>query len=108
MIPRPRCSRPPSSGSRAMNWPSPKDFNEAVRNPSAAFADPDLAAGDPVVGPGGRPTPQPGDASSVYQICAEDGRAWAVKCFTRAPRPARYTRLQEALTRAALPSTTNF
>src|SRR5215471_14136426 len=86
-----------------MSWPSPKDFNDALRNPTAAFTDPDLAAGDPVVGPGGRPTPQPGDTSSVYQICAEDGREWAVKCFTRPPRAERFTRLQEVLSRSALP-----
>ena len=51
-----------------MLWPSPKDFNDAIRNPSAAFTDPDLAGSDPVVGANGRPTPHTGKSSSVYQL----------------------------------------
>ena len=93
-----------------MNWPSPKDFNDAIRNPGIAFTDPDLSAGDPVVGSDGRPLSHPGDSSNVYQVCAEDDRAWAVKCFTR-PVPSlahRYARIQEALARPGLPFAVRF
>src|SRR5438270_13075540 len=94
-----------ASGAAAMIWPSPKDFNDAVRNPAAAFTDPDLAAADAVVGSDGRPVPCPGESSSVYQVCAEDGRSWAVKCFNRPndQRAPRYAGLREVLDPAALP-----
>jgi WD40 repeat protein len=93
-----------------MNWPSPKDFNDAIRNPAAAFTDPDLKDADPVVGPGGQPISRPGDSSDVYQLCAADDRSWAVKCFTR-PVPAlghRYARIREALDRAVVPFAVRF
>src|SRR5215208_4037222 len=93
------------SRSRAMLWPSSKDFNDAIRNPSAAFTDPDLAASDPVVGANGRPTPHAGESSSVYQLCHEDGRSWAVKCFTRLydQRGARYAIVRETLDASVTP-----
>jgi hypothetical protein len=91
-----------------MSWPSPNEFTDALRNPAAAFADAELAACDPVVGPDGRPAPHPGDTSGVYQLCAEDGREWAVKCFTRPPRADRYPRIRDALARAALPCAAGF
>lgn len=86
-----------------MIWPSPKDFNDAVRNPAAAFTDPDLAAGDVVLDSNGRPERHPGDSSVVYQVCAEDGRGWAVKCFARIDdqRAARYAAIRAALGAAA-------
>lgn len=82
-----------------MIWPPPNDFRDAVRNPAASFADPDLAACDAVVGANGLPDPHAGNASRVYQLCAEDGRSWAVKCFTRIDdaRAARYAAVRAAL-----------
>lgn len=84
-----------------MLWPSPKEFADAVRNPAAALADADLAAADTVLGADGRPETHPGNTSSVYQLCHDDGRSWAVKCFNRIDdsRVTRYAAL-----RAALPS----
>jgi hypothetical protein len=89
-----------------MNWPSRQDFTDALRNPATAFADAELAAGDVVVGPDGRPLALAGESSVVVQVCAaEDDRSWAVKCFTR---PAfglstRYQSIRAELDRAAPP-----
>ena len=83
-----------------MIWPSPKEFSDAVRNPAAAFADPDLATTDAVLGADGRPELHAGSFSHVYQLCAEDGSSWAVKCFNRIDdaREARYAAIRDALT----------
>jgi hypothetical protein len=82
-----------------MIWPTPNDYAAAVRNPAAAFADPDLAAADVVLGRDGRPEAHSGDTAHVYQLCAEDGRSWAVKCFGRIDdgRPARYAAVRDAI-----------
>lgn len=82
-----------------MIWPPPNDFRDAVRNPATSFSDPDLAASDAVVGANGLPDAHPGNASRVYQLCAEDGRSWAVKCFNRIDdaREARYAAVHAAL-----------
>src|SRR5688572_28750270 len=97
-------------GVAPMLWPSPKEFADAVRNPAAAFADADLdlAAADTVLGADGRPEAHPGNASSVYQLCAEDGRNWAVKCFNRIDDSCatRYAALRVAI--SSLPFATNF
>src|SRR5262245_31334722 len=93
-----------------MNWPTPRDFNDAIRNPGIAFTNTELATSDPVVGPDGRPLSHSGDSSDVYQLCAEDDRSWAVKCFRR-PVPElgeRYARVREALDRAAAPFAVGF
>jgi len=66
-----------------MNWPVPQDFNEAVQEPGLAFSDPDLKAGQTVVGAHGMPLPRSGNFADVYQLRGADGRNWAVKCFTR-------------------------
>jgi WD40 repeat protein len=93
-----------------MNWPLPQDFNEAVQNPSIAFADPDLKGGQPVVGPRGLPLPRSGNFADVYQIRGADGRDWAIKCFTRpvVGLDARYAKIDDALTRANLPFSIKF
>jgi hypothetical protein len=94
-----------------MNWPSTKDFNDAIRKPAVTFADPELAAGDPVVARDGTPLAVVGDSQAhVYQLCAEDDRAWAVKCFSR-PVPnlkERYAHIQELFARSELPFAVGF
>jgi hypothetical protein len=93
-----------------MNWPLPQDFNEAVQNPSAVFADPDLKGGEAVAGPTGLPLPLSGNFADVYQIRGPDGRDWAVKCFTRpvSGLAQRYAQVSDVLTRAELPFTVGF
>src|SRR5215212_8545678 len=93
-----------------MAWPMPQDFNESVQNPSLAFADPDLQASQPVVGPTGLPLPRSGNFADVYQMRGADGKTWAVKCFTRAVTglDRRYDLIGQALDAAKLPFTIGF
>ena len=92
-----------------MSWPLPHEFNEAVQTPTLAFADPDLKAGQAVVGASGLPLPRSGNFADVYQIRSA-GRDWAVKCFTR---PAvgmdeRYRKIGAALAQLNQPFTIGF
>ncbi|HUR54367.1 MAG TPA: hypothetical protein VMZ71_09560, partial [Gemmataceae bacterium] len=93
-----------------MNWPTAQDFNEAVQNPSTAFADPDLKSGEAVVGPTGLPMPRSGNFADVYQFRTPAGKDWAVKCFTRyvPGLDDRYRKISAALERASLPFTIGF
>lgn len=65
-----------------MPWPMSQDYNEAVQNPAACFADPDLQRAEAVCNALGLPVPCSGNFADVYQLRAHD-RRWAVKCFTR-------------------------
>ena len=93
-----------------MNWPTAQDFNEAVQNPATAFADPDLKAGEAVVGPTGLPMPRSGNFADVYQFRTPSGKDWAVKCFTRhvPGLDDRYRIISAALGRASLPFAVEF
>jgi hypothetical protein len=93
-----------------MKWPLPQDFNEAIQNPAVTFADPDLKAGQPVVGTHGVPLPHSGNYADVYQLLGPDGRFWAVKCFTRPVfgLSVRYARVAEELARANFRFTVGF
>src|ERR1700693_4375537 len=66
-----------------MNWPMSQDYNEAVQNAAASFADPELRRGEAVVGALGLPMPCSGNFADMYEVRSQDGGRWAVKCFTR-------------------------
>src|SRR5687767_8481062 len=102
---RAQAAGPSSPRPAPMKWPLPQDFNEAVQNPAAVFADPDLKAGSTVVGPQGLPLPHSGNYADVYRVRGPDGRDWAVKCFTRpvSGLEHRYARVADALADANLP-----
>src|SRR5262245_25145158 len=93
-----------------MNWPVPQDFNESVQTPGLAFADPELKAGQVVVGAHGLPLPRSGNFADVYQIRGADGRNWAVKCFTRpvVGLDERYQKIGELLGKLRLPIAVDF
>src|SRR5262249_48353209 len=93
-----------------MGWPLSQDYNEAVQAPKASFADPDLKGGQVVPGPIGLPLPRSGNFADVYQVTGPDGRAWAVKCFTRsvAGLRERYQKIDDHLRTARLPFTVGF
>ncbi|MBN9523155.1 hypothetical protein J0H58_32345, partial [bacterium] len=83
-----------------MTGPSPADFA------AAHFADPTLAAADPVLGPDGRPLAHRGRRGVVFQRCpATDDRGWAAKCYPAAdPVLAdRYVRVAAEVRRGRLP-----
>src|SRR5436190_1700468 len=94
-----------------MVWPLSQDFNEAIQNPSSAFRDADLKSGRVTTTPIGVPLPRSGNYADVYQVTGADGRAWAVKCFTRAVAPdlqARYAAIAAHLAQVNLPFTVGF
>lgn len=92
-----------------MAWPTPQDYNEAVQNPSLAFADGELRTGRPELTPLGLPRPITGGFASVYRLqCAQ--RNWAVRCFLRQfhDQQQRYAAISEHLARVRLPYTVGF
>ena len=93
-----------------MTWPEATDFNEAIQNPATCFHDEDLRRGQPTVNALGLPILCSGNFAAVYQITGPDGRAWAVKCFTREVRGLRerYQVISAHLTQARLPFTVDF
>jgi len=60
--------------------PTPQDYNEAIQNPWACFADPTLRAGQPELTALGLPRPVSGGFASVYRLHSGD-QDWAVRCF---------------------------
>lgn len=64
-------------------FPRGAEYVEALQDPGAAFADPDLAASLPALTPLGLPRPVSGNFATVFRMQAADGRVWAVRCFVR-------------------------
>jgi hypothetical protein len=67
-----------------MPWPQTVDYNSAIQEPSACFADEELARAQPAEGilPG-IPLSFAGNFATVYKMVCPSGATWAVKCFTR-------------------------
>jgi hypothetical protein len=67
-----------------MPWPQTVDYNSAIQNPAACFADAELARGQAAEGMiPGIPLSYAGNFATVYKMVCPSGAAWAVKCFTR-------------------------
>ncbi len=88
-----------------MAWPTPQEYNEAIQNPSTAFIDPELRAGQPVLTPLGLPRPITGNFASVYQMVCANQRVWAVRCFLRDfdDHQERYAAISQHLAQLNLP-----
>ncbi len=93
-----------------MSWPLSQDYNEAVQNPAANFADADLKAAQVATNALGLPMPYSGNFADVYQFVCPGGQRWAVKCFTREVPGLRqrYEAISAHLRRANLPFTVDF
>jgi hypothetical protein len=94
-----------------MPLPSSQDYNEAVQDPAANFADPELRDGRPVINVQGKPAAWPGSSSNVYQLAVPAAkRSWAVKCFTRElpGRIEHYREIAGRLAEARLPFLVDF
>lgn len=66
-----------------MRLPGAAAYMEAVQDPGACFADPELASASPLLGPLGLPRAVSGNVAVVFRLEGKDGRAWAVRCFVR-------------------------
>ena len=90
-----------------MAWPGIAEFSSAIQNPVRCFADPELSSGELAVydrgGRAGMPVVSAGNFAAVYRV-SNQGRNFAVRCFTRAvnDQHARYGQLDTFL-RATLP-----
>src|SRR5438045_2268873 len=93
-----------------MAWPEATDYNEAIQNPATCFADEDLRQSQPAVNVLGLPVLCSGNFAAVYQMTHPDGRAWAVKCFTRAVPGLRerYQAISAHLAQTKLPFMVDF
>jgi len=70
-------------GTAARLFPTGTGYLDALQDPAACFADPDLAAATPQCTPLGLPRPVSGNFASVFRMDGDDGRSWAVRCFVR-------------------------
>ena len=90
-----------------MAWPGIAEFSSAIQNPVRCFADPELSSGELAVydrgGRAGMPVVSAGNFAAVYRV-SNQGRSFAVRCFTRAvnDQHTRYGQLDTFL-RATLP-----
>ena len=90
-----------------MPWPGIAEFSNAIQTPRRCFADPELSGGELAVydrgGRAGMPIVSAGNFAAVYQV-SNQGRSFAVRCFTRAvnDQHERYGQLDTFL-RATLP-----
>jgi tRNA A-37 threonylcarbamoyl transferase component Bud32 len=80
-------------------YPTGGEYQEALQNSAVCFKDPVLAGGSALTDSLGLPKPISGNFASVFTIRADDGRRWAVKCFTRfvADQEVRYQRISQTL-----------
>jgi len=92
-----------------MAWPTPQDYNEAIQNPSTAFADSELRDGSPELTGLGLPRAITGGFASVYKVQCRM-RTWAVRCFLRQfhDHEHRYAAISEHLTRVRPAYTVGF
>lgn len=88
-----------------INWPSPRDFVEAVQFPHHCFSRPDLQKTTPAVDRLGLPRVASGQFAYVFKLLkSESGKAVAVRCFGRyvKERGRRYEILSSYLARASV------
>ena len=93
-----------------MPWPLSQDYNEAIQDPAASFADPELRRARPSPTPSACRCRCSGNFADVYQVRCPDGSRWAVKCFTREVPGLRerYAEISQYLQQAKLPFMVDF
>lgn len=84
-------------------WPSSRDYVEAVQNPSFAFQDPDLKASTAAIDRLGMPFVTSGQFAYVFKMNSANGRAQAVRCFRGSvgDREDRYKRIDDHLNKVS-------
>ncbi len=92
-----------------MAWPNPSDYQEALQNPSRAFADGELQRGTVSLTRLGLPRPISGNFATVFEVTT-GARKWAVRCFSRevSDQQQRYAAIHQYLLKRSLPYTAGF
>lgn len=93
-----------------MSWPENTDYSEAIQNPMATLADPELKQGEVVANAMGMPIVRSGNFADVYEVRCQSGSSYAVKCFTREIRglQQRYQSISDHLNQVKLAFTVEF
>lgn len=92
---------------RPARWPTKTEYAEAVQDPAAAFAEPELAGGVLDLNRLGMPRTSSGRSAVVFRLLGPRG-ACAVRCMTRPPAAGalRYDALRRYLQGRACPALT--
>src|SRR5579864_2287094 len=92
-------------------WPSSRDYVEAIQNPTLCFQEPDLRAGTPAIDRLGMPFVTSGQFAYVFKLNgANGGGAQAVRCFRGAvgDRELRYRQINDHLNKVFIPFFADF
>ena len=96
----------PPLGRTTAQWPSSRDYVEAIQNPRICFLDPDLKAASPALDRLTMPLVTSGQFACVFKLNSNnDGRAQAVRCFRGflGDREQRYQWISDHLDKVATP-----
>ncbi|MCS7256093.1 MAG: hypothetical protein NZ562_05655, partial [Thermomicrobium sp.] len=92
--------------------PTLSDYRDAIQDPKAAFADPDLRSCVPELDPLGLPRLQSGGFAGTFHLKdPQNGQEWAVRCFYRSPAPdlaERYRYISDFLAQCRCPFFVDF
>ncbi len=91
-------------------WPSSRDYVEAVQNPGLAFQDPDLKTSAPALDRLGMPFVTSGQFAYVFKLNSANGKAQAVRCFRGGvgDREDRYQKIDDHLDKVSAPCFVSF
>src|SRR5688572_2106621 len=92
-------------------WPSSRDYVEAIQNPPLCFQEPDLRAATSAVDRLGMPFVTSGQFAYVFKLNNNNGgTAQAVRCFRGAvgDREQRYRRINDHLNKVSAPYFASF
>jgi len=87
-----------------IQWPSSRDYVEAIQNPHLCFQDPDLRAANSALDRLGMPFVTAGQFAYVFKLNSNGGAAQAVRCFRGflGDREQRYRRINDHLNKVSV------
>src|SRR5260221_9983729 len=90
-------------------WPSGRDFSEAIQNPSISFVDPELKTAMPATDHLGMPLVAAGQFAYAFKLKRANGGALALRCFRGflGDRVQRYRAIQSQLSQASVTGLTS-
>jgi serine/threonine protein kinase len=93
-----------------IQWPSSREYVEAVQNPAFAFQDPDLKTSKAAIDRLGMPFVTSGQFAYVFKMTSGNGKAQAVRCFRGnfGDREDRYQRIDNHLNMVSAPYFASF
>ncbi len=93
-----------------VQWPSSREYVEAIQNPALSFQDPDLKLSTPAVDRLGMPFVTSGQFAYVFKMNSGIGKAQAVRCFRGGvgDREDRYRRINDHLNKVSAPYFASF